>query len=151
MKEMNKGVKVFTDGACAGNPGPGGYGIIIKYNGEFVELGGGSAQTTNNEMELLGAVRALEVIRAASEIELITDSQYVVKGISEWLPGWKAKGWRNSTGKVVKNLELWKRMDKCLQHHKVMPVWVRGHAGHPENERCDQIAVSYRDKYGAGR
>lgn len=135
----------YTDGACSGNPGPGGWGVLMQAmaDGAVVrekELCGGEADTTNNRMELLAAINALEALSRASEITIVTDSAYVKNGISEWLAGWKRKGWRTSTGKPVKNDDLWRRLDLARGQHRVRWEWVKGHAGHPENERADALA-----------
>ena len=133
-------VRIWTDGACRGNPGPGGWGAVLRYRGRERELRGAEASTTNNRMELLAAIRALEVLRRPCAVELTTDSQYLQKGISEWLPRWKARGWRTADRKPVKNADLWRRLDELAARHRVRWHWVRGHAGHPENERADALA-----------
>lgn len=130
-------VTIYTDGACSGNPGPGGWGALLRYNGHEKELSGGELETTNNRMELMAAIMALESLKRHCTVELYTDSVYVKSGITEWLAGWKAKNWKN--GKV-KNRDLWERLDKANQRHSVSWHWVKGHAGHPENERADQLA-----------
>ena len=135
----------YTDGACSGNPGPGGWGVLMQaVDGTEVvkerELCGGEALTTNNRMELLAAITALETLARPSDITIITDSAYVKNGITEWLWGWKRKNWRTSTGKPVKNDDLWKRLDAARGQHQVRWEWVKGHAGHPENERADELA-----------
>ncbi|MFC2969394.1 ribonuclease HI [Acidimangrovimonas pyrenivorans] len=135
----------YTDGACSGNPGPGGWGVLLHArDGDTVvkerALSGGEAQTTNNRMELMAAITALETLGRPSEITIVTDSAYVKNGISEWLRGWKRKGWKTSTGKPVKNEDLWRRLDAAQARHKVHWEWVKGHAGHPENERADELA-----------
>ncbi len=135
----------YTDGACSGNPGPGGWGaLLIARDGDMVvkerELCGGEAHTTNNRMELLGAINALESLTKSSTITIITDSAYVKDGISSWLFGWKKKGWKTAAGKPVKNEDLWKRLDDARTRHRVTWEWVKGHAGHPENERADELA-----------
>ncbi|MBC7834084.1 MAG: ribonuclease HI [Phycisphaerales bacterium] len=137
-------VMLFTDGACSGNPGPGGWAFILRHpsSGAEKEGFGGFARTTNNQMELRAVIEGLESINRPSLIELYSDSLYVLKGLEEWLPGWKAKGWRTAAKKPVKNVELWQRLDELMQQHKLTFHWVRGHAGHPENERCDQLAVA---------
>ena len=135
-----KKVQIFTDGCCKGNPGPGGYGCILKYGGETKELTGASASTTNNIMELTAALIALEELKEPCEVELTTDSQYLVKGMTEWATGWIKKGWINSAKEPVKNQDLWKALLKMSEKHKISWNWVKGHAGHPENERCDQLA-----------
>ena len=133
-------VEIFSDGACRGNPGPGGWGVILRYNGHEKELHGGEAETTNNRMELMAAIRGLESLKKPSKVILTTDSQYVMKGATEWMAGWKRKGWLTAGKKPVKNVELWQRLDKALQPHEVKWSWVRGHTGHPENERADMLA-----------
>ncbi|WP_238380972.1 ribonuclease HI [Alkalilacustris brevis] len=135
----------FTDGACSGNPGPGGWGVLMQARrGDAVvkerELKGGEADTTNNRMELLAAIAALESLSRPSEITIVTDSAYVKNGITDWLARWKANGWKTSTRKPVKNEELWRRLDDAQARHKVHWEWVKGHAGHPENERADELA-----------
>lgn len=135
----------FTDGACSGNPGPGGWGALLQAkDGENVvkerELNGGEAQTTNNRMELLAAISALEALDRPSRITVVTDSAYVKGGITAWLHGWKRNGWKTSTKKPVKNDDLWRRLDSAAAHHDVRWEWVKGHAGHPENERADALA-----------
>jgi ribonuclease HI len=133
-------VRVYTDGACKGNPGPGGWGAILQVDGEERELFGGELQTTNNRMELTAVIRALEALKPPSRIEVYTDSQYVQKGISEWLPEWKRRGWRTADKKPVKNVDLWQELDRLAGAHRIAWHWVKGHAGHPENERADALA-----------
>jgi len=137
-------VELFTDGACSGNPGPGGWAFILRDGGTGGEIEGsdGEASTTNNKMELLGAINGLERLEQPSRVDLYSDSQYVVKGLNEWMDGWKAKGWRRSGNSPVKNLGLWKRLDELRKVHELTAIWVRGHSEHPENERCDQLAVA---------
>ena len=135
----------YTDGACSGNPGPGGWGaLMIARDGDRVvkerELKGGEAQTTNNRMELLAAISALEALSRRSDITIVTDSSYVKDGITKWIHGWKAKGWKTASKKPVKNEELWRRLDEATGRHNVTWEWVKGHAGHPENERADELA-----------
>jgi ribonuclease HI len=137
---MTAPVVVYTDGACAGNPGPGGWGAILIWNDHRKEMSGGEAATTNNRMELMAAISALEALKEGTEVELHTDSEYVQKGISAWIHGWKRKNWRTASGTPVKNAELWKRLDAAQTRHKVAWRWVRGHAGHVENERADELA-----------
>ncbi len=136
----NKVVEVFTDGACRGNPGPGGWGALLRYNGTERELYGYQAQSTNNQMELMAAIQALETLTRPCEVVLTTDSQYVRQGITEWMTGWKRKGWKTAAGKPVKNQELWQRLDAAAAQHKIDWRWVKGHSGHDENERVDQLA-----------
>jgi ribonuclease HI len=133
-------VVVFTDGACSGNPGPGGWGAILIAGGHRKEISGGEAVTTNNRMELMAAISALEALKLPSRVDIHTDSEYVQKGISTWIHGWKRKGWRTAAGTPVKNAELWRRLDEAQARHTVTWHWVRGHAGHPENERADELA-----------
>jgi ribonuclease HI len=133
-------VTIYTDGACSGNPGPGGWGAILTSGPHRKELSGGEAATTNNRMELLAAITALEALKRPSRVDLHTDSEYVKNGISAWIHGWKRKGWRTSTGQPVKNVELWQRLDAARARHEVHWHWVKGHAGHPENERADELA-----------
>ncbi|MFO1133505.1 MAG: ribonuclease HI [Hyphomicrobiales bacterium] len=133
-------VIVHTDGACSGNPGPGGWGVILDYNGTRKELSGGEALTTNNRMELMGAISALEALKRPCEVEMHVDSQYVKDGITKWIHGWKKNGWKTADKKPVKNAELWQRLDDALKLHKVSWHWVKGHAGHDDNERADELA-----------
>ena len=140
MNDDNTTVEIYTDGACRGNPGPGGWGAVMRYGGHERELYGGEAQTTNNRMELLAAIRALEALKRPCRVSLTTDSQYVRKGITEWLPNWKRKRWKTAAGKPVKNADLWRQLDELAARHNVEWHWVRGHTGHPENERADQLA-----------
>lgn len=135
-----KNVEVFTDGACSGNPGPGGWGAILRYNGHERELYGGERDTTNNRMELLAAINALNTLKEPCSVDLYTDSAYVRDGISRWIDGWKNNNWRTAAKKPVKNAELWQALDTARQRHEVRWHWVKGHAGHPENERCDELA-----------
>ncbi len=138
-------VVVFTDGACSGNPGPGGWGAILTYNGVHKELKGGEAMTTNNRMELMAAISALEAMKRPCAVELHTDSQYVKQGITSWIHNWKRNGWRTADKKPVKNEDLWRRLDEALAQHTVEWRWVKGHAGHEMNERADQLAREGRD------
>lgn len=135
-----KNVEVFTDGACSGNPGLGGWGAILRYNGHERELYGGERDTTNNRMELLAAINALNTLKEPCSVDLYTDSVYVRDGISRWIDGWKNNNWRTAAKKPVKNAELWQALDTARQRHEVRWHWVKGHAGHPENERCDELA-----------
>lgn len=135
----------YTDGACSGNPGPGGWGaLLVAREGDKTlkerELSGGEANTTNNRMELLAAITALETCKPGTKITIITDSNYVKDGITKWIHGWKKKGWKTAAKKPVKNEELWRRLDDAVAHHEVTWEWVKGHAGHPENERADELA-----------
>lgn len=133
-------VEIFTDGACRGNPGPGGWGALLRYGRHSRELYGGEAHTTNNRMELMAAIQALESLTRRCKVTLTTDSVYVRDGITQWLPNWKKRGWKTAAGKPVKNAELWRRLDQAAQAHDVTWHWVKGHSGHPENERADQLA-----------
>ena len=135
-------VIVHTDGACSGNPGPGGWGAILTYGEHEKELKGGEPHTTNNRMELMGAIAALEALKKHSTVELHTDSKYVHDGISKWIHGWKRNGWKTADKKPVKNMDLWQRLDAAVQHHEVNWRWVKGHAGHEMNERADRLAVA---------
>ena len=133
-------VQAFTDGACSGNPGPGGWGALLVYGGVEKELSGGEPMTTNNRMELMAAIAALEALKRPCAVALYTDSQYVRDGITKWIEGWKRKGWTTADRKPVKNVDLWQRLDAARLPHTVVWHWVRGHSGHPENERVDQLA-----------
>ncbi|WP_415888307.1 ribonuclease HI [Neptuniibacter sp. SY11_33] len=133
-------VEIFTDGACKGNPGPGGWGAVMRYGDAEKQLWGGEHDTTNNRMELLAAIKALETLNRPCEVVLTTDSQYVRQGITEWIDGWKQRGWKNSQKKPVKNADLWQRLDKATEPHSIDWRWVKGHSGHPENELADQLA-----------
>ncbi len=133
-------VLIYTDGACSGNPGPGGWGAVLIAGGRERELSGGEPQTTNNRMELMAAIQALTALTRPCSVDLHTDSQYVRQGITEWLPGWKARGWRTADKKPVKNDDLWKALDAARLRHEVRWHWVKGHAGHPLNERADGLA-----------
>ena len=133
-------VEIFCDGACSGNPGPGGYGAILRYGGHVKELSGGAAATTNNRMEMTAAIEALRLLTRPCRVSITTDSQYLVKGMTEWITGWQRKGWRNSKKEPVLNKDLWESLLNLTKAHTVQWKWVRGHAGHAENERCDQLA-----------
>lgn len=135
-----KEVFVFTDGSCLGNPGPGGYGVVLKYKNMVKELSNGYERTTNNRMEILAVVAALGCLREPCAVHITTDSQYVKNGISSWIHGWKRNGWLTSTKQPVKNVELWKQLDELVARHNVQWHWVKGHSGHAENERCDELA-----------
>lgn len=135
-----KRIEIFTDGACRGNPGPGGWGALLRYGEHERELFGGEPDTTNNRMELMAAIRALETLREPCEVDLTTDSEYVRKGISEWLPAWKARNWKTADRKPVKNADLWQQLEQAAARHTVRWHWVKGHSGHDENERADQLA-----------
>jgi ribonuclease HI len=133
-------VEIFTDGACSGNPGPGGWGAILRYRGIEKELSDGEANTTNNRMELTAAIAALEALRRPSRVRLYTDSTYLRDGITKWIGGWKAKGWKTAARKPVKNKDLWQRLEAVMHRHDIEWHWIRGHSGHPENERADTLA-----------
>ncbi|PLY01189.1 MAG: ribonuclease HI [Desulfuromonas sp.] len=133
-------VEIFSDGACSGNPGPGGYGTILRYGSSEKELSGYDPETTNNRMELLGAIVGLEALNRPCKVRVTTDSEYVKKGMTEWLEGWIRRGWKTAGKKPVANRDLWERLHALGQKHDVEWVWVRGHTGHPENERCDELA-----------
>jgi ribonuclease HI len=135
-----KHIEIFTDGACRGNPGPGGWGALIRYKTIEKEFYGGEKQTTNNRMELTAAIEGLKAVKDRCEISLTTDSQYVRKGITEWLTNWKARGWKTASKKPVKNVDLWQALDEQAARHKVQWHWVKGHSGHRENEFADQLA-----------
>jgi ribonuclease HI len=135
-----KRIEVFTDGACSGNPGPGGWGAILRYNDTTKELFGGEGDTTNNRMELMAAIEALNALKQPCEVDLYTDSSYVKDGIGGWIEGWKRNGWKTAAKKPVKNAELWQALDAARKRHKVVWHWVKGHAGHAENERADELA-----------
>jgi ribonuclease HI len=147
-----KPVQLFTDGGCSGNPGPGGWAFILRHprSGKEMEQSGAERQTTNNRMELMAVIAALETLNRPCAVELFTDSVYVGKGISEWMPRWKANGWQRKEGKElkpVKNADLWQRLDQQLTRHRVKYHRVAGHSGHPENDRCDELAVAAYQKY----
>ncbi len=133
-------VELFTDGACSGNPGPGGWGAILRFKGTEKELKGGEVMTTNNRMEMMAVIAGLDALTRPCIVRVYTDSQYVQKGITEWLRGWKVRGWKTAANKPVKNDDLWRRLDETASRHRVSWHWVRGHAGHVENERADQLA-----------
>jgi len=133
-------VEIFTDGACSGNPGPGGWGAILRYKTTEKELSGGEPLTTNNRMELMAAIIALETLNRPSTVKLSTDSVYVRDGITKWLPNWKRNGWKTAAKKPVKNDDLWQRLDIAQAPHSIEWIWIKGHAGHVENERCDELA-----------
>jgi ribonuclease HI len=133
-------VDIFSDGACSGNPGPGGWGAVLRYRGKERELSGFEAETTNNRMEMMAAIAALEALKRPCLARIHTDSRYLHDGITQWLRDWKRRGWRTADKKPVKNVDLWQRLEAALAPHRVQWVWVRGHAGHPENERADALA-----------
>ena len=140
MVGANDWVLLFTDGACAGNPGPGGWGALLRYREHEKELSGGEPATTTNRMELLAVIHGLEALKRPARVRICTDSQYVMKGITEWLAGWKRHGWKTADRQPVKNVDLWQRLEAALAPHQVEWEWVRGHHGHPENERVDRLA-----------
>ena len=133
-------VHIYTDGACSGNPGPGGWGAILRSGGQEKEIWGGEPSTTNNRMEMMAVIKALSLLKRPVRVRVFTDSQYVQKGISEWIKGWKARGWMTAGKTPVKNADLWKALDNVVQSHQIEWLWVKGHAGHPENERADELA-----------
>ncbi|MBP3062252.1 ribonuclease HI [Ectopseudomonas chengduensis] len=139
MSETDE-VVIYTDGACKGNPGPGGWGALLVYKGAEKELWGGDPNTTNNRMELMAAIAGLIALTRPCSVKLVTDSQYVMKGIQEWLPNWKKRGWKTASKEPVKNADLWQKLDEEVNRHQVSWQWVRGHTGHPGNERADQLA-----------
>ena len=141
---MKKFVEIFTDGACSGNPGPGGWGAVLRFEGREKELSGGEPETTNNRMELTAVIKALSALKEPCTVKLTTDSKYVCDAIlKEWVYSWKSKGWRKADKKPALNVDLWEQLLPLLELHEVEFCWVKGHAGHPENERCDELAVSY--------
>lgn len=145
---MMKKVNIYTDGACSGNPGPGGWAAILEYNGKRKEISGGEKETTNNRMELTAVIRALSALKEPCEVSLITDSQYVYNGITlGWAESWKNNGWKKKDKKPALNPDLWDKLLNLNRKHDVKYIWVKGHAGHPENERCDTLAVSEYQKY----
>jgi ribonuclease HI len=133
-------VEIYTDGACRGNPGPGGWGALLRYKGTERTLSGGERETTNNRMELTAAIEALEALTRPCQVRLVTDSEYLKNGITRWMANWQRRGWKTAGGTPVKNLDLWQRLDAATRRHRVQWVWVRGHSGHPENERVDALA-----------
>lgn len=135
-----KKVTIYTDGACRGNPGPGGWGAWLQYEDHSREMHGGEAETTNNRMELMAAIKGLEVLKTACNVELYTDSNYVLQGITQWMPDWKKRGWKTAAKKPVKNVDLWKQLDEQVNRHRVHWHWVKGHNGDPGNEKADQLA-----------
>ena len=137
---MSAHVELYTDGACSGNPGPGGWGVIMRYGDHEKELNGGEAATTNNRMEMMAVIEGLSALKKKSHVKIYTDSKYVMDGVTQWLAGWKARGWKTADKKPVKNQDLWEKLDTALAAHKVEFFWVKGHAGHPENERADELA-----------
>ena len=142
-------VEIFTDGACLGNPGPGGWGAVLRAGARERELSGGAAHTTNNRMELTAAIEALRALRRPCRVALYTDSQYLRLGVTEWLPRWKQRSWQTANKKPVKNIDLWQKLDNESQQHAVYWHWVKGHAGHPENERADRLASAAAQRFAA--
>lgn len=142
-----KQVEIHTDGACLGNPGPGGWAALLRFQGRERELAGGEVLTTNNRMELMAAIAGLEALREPCSVDLYTDSKYVQQGISEWMPGWIRRGWKTAGGDVVKNQDLWQRLDAAACRHQVRWHWVKGHAGHPDNERVDALARTEAESF----
>jgi len=144
-----KQIEIFTDGACSGNPGPGGWGAVLRYKGAEKELSGGEAETTNNRMELTALIQALKALKEPCEITLCSDSQYVINGLQKgWARGWKARGWKKADRSPALNADLWDQLLTLSEPHTIRYVWIKGHAGHPENERCDRLAVEQSKKYG---
>ena len=141
----NPEVIIYTDGACSGNPGPGGWGVLMVFGEHQKELSGGERSTTNNQMELTAAISGLEALTQPCNVTLYTDSQYVKNGITDWINGWRKNGWKTAKGKPVKNQDLWRRLDDAIKLHNIKWAWVKGHAGHTENERVDRLAVAARD------
>lgn len=150
MSETDE-VVIYTDGACKGNPGPGGWGALLVYKGAEKELWGGDPNTTNNRMELMAAIAGLIALTRPCSVKLVTDSQYVMKGIQEWLPNWKKRGWKTASKESVKNADLWQKLDEEVNRHQVSWQWVRGHTGHPGNERADQLANRGVDEVRSAR
>lgn len=146
MKKMLKKVQIFSDGSCKGNPGPGGWSAILKYKNHKKVISGYSPETTNNIMELTAVIKAIEKMKEKCEIDIFSDSRYVVMGMTEWIENWKAKGWKNSKKESVKNQELWRQLDELSNRHIVNWNWVKGHNGHPENEECDTLAKEEIEK-----
>lgn len=140
MSATKSTVEIYTDGACSGNPGPGGWGAVLRFNGAEKELSGGENPTTNNRMELMAAIKSLEALTRPCKVDLYTDSKYVKDGLEQWIAGWKARGWKTADKKPVKNVDLWIELENQLSRHEVKLHWVKGHAGHPENERADELA-----------
>ena len=134
-------IELYTDGACSGNPGPGGWGALLRWNGHEKELSGGDPETTNNRMEMKAVIEGLKAVKKSSSVHVYTDSKYVMQGVMEWLEGWKARGWKTAAKKPVKNQDLWEELDSLIRLHSVEFTWVKGHSGHEENERVDKLAV----------
>lgn len=141
-------IEIFTDGACSGNPGPGGWGVILRYRGTEKELSGGAPETTNNRMELTAVIEALKALKRECDVVIHTDSRYVMDGVQQWLPNWKQNGWRTSNKKSpVKNVDLWQELDSLLKKHTIRWIWVKGHNGHEENERVDKLARDFAKSF----
>ncbi len=140
MARTEKRVTLHTDGACLGNPGPGGWGAILQWDGHEKELSGGTDMTTNNQMELTAVIKGIEALNQPVHLHIVTDSKYVMDGVQKWMAGWKQNGWRTASKKPVANKELWQQLDQLCQKHEISWQWVKGHSGHPLNERCDQLA-----------
>lgn len=139
-QQQKRVVYLYTDGACLGNPGPGGWGVVLSWDGQIKELSGGQADTTNNQMELTAVIKGLESLKRPVSLQIVTDSKYVMQGITQWMAGWKRNGWRTAAKKPVANRELWEKLDSLLSGHTVSWEWVKGHSGHQQNERCDALA-----------
>ena len=139
-QQQEKIVHLYTDGACLGNPGPGGWGVVLSWDGQMKELSGGQVDTTNNQMELTAVIKGLEALKRPVTLNVVTDSKYVMQGITQWIAGWKQNGWRTAAKKPVANRELWEKLDGLLNVHNVSWDWVKGHSGHPQNEICDRLA-----------
>jgi ribonuclease HI len=147
---VTEAVVIYTDGACKGNPGPGGWGVYLRYKGKEKELYGGEADTTNNRMELTAAIRGLETLNRPCPVTLYTDSKYVLQGITEWMSNWKKRGWKTAAKKPVKNEDLWRRLDQAIQQHQIDWRWVKGHSGEPGNEKADELANKGIETIAAG-
>ncbi len=139
-QQQKKIVHLYSDGACLGNPGPGGWSVVLSWDGQMKELSGGQADTTNNQMELTAVIKGLEALKRPVRLHIVTDSKYVMQGITQWMAGWKRNGWRTAAKKPVANRELWEKLDSLLNVHTVTWDWVKGHSGHPQNEMCDRLA-----------
>ncbi|MEN8197315.1 MAG: ribonuclease HI [Pseudomonadota bacterium] len=144
---MAKSVEIYTDGACSGNPGPGGWGALLTFDGKTKEITGGARSTTNNRMELMAAIKALEALKRPVAVRLHTDSTYLKNGITQWIHAWKAKGWKTANKKPVKNVDLWQRLEAAIERHRIEWRWVKGHSGHDGNERADELARDGMKKY----
>ncbi len=146
MKELKPRVEIYTDGACRGNPGPGGWGVLLRYQDNEKELSGALPHTTNNQMELMAAIEALNALLRPSKVDLYTDSEYVKQGITTWIHSWKKKQWKNAAGQPVKNQELWQQLDQATLRHEIQWFWVKGHSNHPDNDRADALARDAIDR-----